>query len=193
MTWGQREVLADIVGYLIPLLCCLPLWLVLRRPWKRRPVAREIAMAVLVCSMAALLALTLQGSWSDPLRMLQSALSRLKSGEKIQLTPFVTLRSQLEQLPLPIPAAQLLGNTLLFAPWGFFLPLLWPRLRHPLKLAGLALALPLFIECMQLFIDRYVEVDDVLLNFLGAMAGSGLWWCVRRCFPRLDEHLLIAP
>ena len=41
-------------------------------------------------------------------------------------------------------------------------------------MAGMALALTCFIEFTQLFIDRYVEVDDVMLNFIGAMLGGAI-------------------
>ena len=57
-------------------------------------------------------------------------------------------------------------------------------------LAGMALLLTCGIEFIQLFISRYVEIDDVILNFLGVMGGAGLWWIVHRCLPGMDKHLL---
>ena len=112
--------------------------------------------------------------------MLASARERLASLKGIHLTPFETIGGQLAALPSDESLTQLLGNTLLFMPWGFFLPLLWEKLRRLLPVAGMCLALTVFIESTQLFIGRTVDVDDLLLNFLGSMAGAGLWRLIRR-------------
>lgn len=165
-------------------------WLILRRPRRRPRPLREAAMGLFAVFMVGILCMALEGKWAAPQSMLQSALTRLQTGEKIHLRPFHTIGPQLRNLPQLSSVTQLLGNTLLFAPWGFFLPLLWPRFRRPLRMAGMALALTCFIEFTQLFIDRYVEVDDVMLNFIGAMLGTGIWWCVHRWFPQLDPLLL---
>lgn len=165
-------------------------WLLLRRPRRRPRLLREAAMGLFAIFMVGILCMALEGQWAAPQDMLQSALSRLPTLEKIHLRPFHTIGPQLAALPSLSSVTQLLGNILLFAPWGFFLPLLWPRFRRPLRMAGMALALTCFIEFTQLFIDRYVEVDDVMLNFLGSMLGAGAWWVLHRRFPRLDDFLL---
>ena len=182
-------------------LCCyaLPVWLLLRSGWlllrkPRRCVKplREIAMCCFAVFMTGMLCMALEGKWAPPQEMLQSALDRLRTLEKIHLVPFHTVGPQLRALPAITSVTQLLGNILLFAPWGFFLPLLWPRLRRPLTLIGMALLLTCSIEFTQLFINRFVEVDDVMLNFLGSMLGAGGWRCVHRLFPHLDKWLLEA-
>ena len=160
-------------------LCVLPVWLILRRPWKR-PVKREIALGLFVMYIAALLVMALEGTWASPAAMLQSARERIASMESIYLTPLQTIRQQLSTIDTDESRTQLLGNTLLFLPWGFFLPLLWRRFRRLLPVAGMCLGLTCFIEFTQLFIGRTVDVDDLLLNFLGSMCGAGLWWIVHR-------------
>ena len=159
-------------------LCVLPVWLILRRSWKR-PGRREIALGLFVAYIAALLVMALEGDWASPAAMLQSARERLASLEGIHLTPFKTLSGQIAALPSDESLTQLLGNTLLFMPWGFFLPMLWQRFCRFLPVAGMCLALTVFIESTQLFIGRTVDVDDLILNFLGSMAGSGLWYIIR--------------
>ena len=79
----------------------------------------------------------------------------------------------------------LLGNLLMFMPLGFFAGLLCPALRGPFRawLAGLAVSL--FIEGTQLFLNRGTDVDDLILNSLGALAGYGLYAVFRRLFPAL--------
>lgn len=160
-------------------LCVLPVWLILRRPWKR-PLRHELALCLFVMYIAALLMMALEGAWASPAAMLQSARERIASMESIYLTPLQTIRQQLSTIDTDESRTQLLGNTLLFLPWGFFLPLLWRRFRRLLPVAGMCLGLTCFIEFTQLFIGRTVDVDDLILNFLGSMCGAGLWRITRR-------------
>ena len=160
-------------------LCALPVWIIIRKPWKR-PFRRELALCLFVMYIAALLTMALEGTWTSPAAMLASARERLATGESIYLTPFATIRQQLASIDTDESRTQLLGNTLLFMPWGFFLPLLWRRFRRILPVAGMCLLLTCFIESTQLFIGRTVDVDDLILNFLGSLCGAGLWWIVHR-------------
>ena len=190
--------ISKIASLMLLCLQALPVWVALRGLWlivMRPPLrfAREAVLGIFVIFMTAVLCMALDGHWQSPGAMLDAALTRLRTMEKINLVPLRTAGPQLLTFTSANSLTQLLGNTLLFVPWGFFLPLLWRSFRRIGRMALMALGLTLFIECTQLFIDRYVEIDDVLLNFPGSMAGTGLWWCVHRCFPRLDEHLLIAP
>ena len=160
-------------------LCVLPVWLIIRKPWKR-PAGREVALGLFVMYIVALLVMALEGSWASPAAMLQSARERLATGEGLRFIPFETIRQQLSTIGTDESRTQLLGNTLLFLPWGFFLPLLWQRFRRFFPIAGMCLGLTCFIEFTQLFIGRTVDVDDLLLNFCGSMAGAGIAWLVRR-------------
>lgn len=166
-------------------LCVLPVWLLIRKPWERA-VPREIALTLFVMYIAALLAMALEGNWASPAAMLASARERLSNMEGIRLTPFSTLRQQLRTIHLDESRTQLLGNTLLFMPWGFFLPLLWRRFRGIFRMAGMCLLLTCFIESTQLFIDRTVDVDDLILNFAGSMVGAVVWWVCHRIARRKE-------
>ena len=168
-----------LIQFALICLCVLPVWLLVRKPWKRRP-AREIAMCLFVAYIAALLVMALEGNWASPAAMLASARERLSTGEGLRLTPFETIRLQLSSINTDESRTQLLGNTLLFLPWGFFLPLLWKRFRRFFPIAGMCLGLTCFIESTQLFIGRTVDVDDLLLNFCGSMVGAGMAWLVHR-------------
>ena len=158
-------------------LCVLPVWVILRRPWER-PAGREITLCLFVMYIAALLTMALEGTWASPAAMLQSARERLASSEGIYLTPLKTIQHQLSTIDTDESRTQLLGNTLLFLPWGFFLPLIWKRFRSFFPVAGMCLLLTCFIESTQLFIGRTVDVDDLILNFLGSLCGAGLWGLV---------------
>ena len=130
--------------------------------------------------IVALLVMALEGSWTSPAAMLLSTRERLSTGEGLRFIPFETIRQQLSTISTDESRTQLLGNTLLFLPWGFFLPLLWKRFRSFFPVAGMCLGLTCFIEFTQLFIGRTVDVDDLILNFAGSMVGAGLWWISHR-------------
>ena len=169
-----------LTQFLLLCLCVIPVWLIVRRPWKR-PLRREIALGMFVAYIAALLLMALEGQWAAPARMLESARYRISIMDGIHLHPFRTITHQLQALPDEEALTQLLGNTLLFMPWGFFLPLLWRRFRRPWVLALMCLGLTCCIEFTQLFIRRTVDVDDLILNFAASMIGAGIWWlCHRR-------------
>lgn len=65
-------------------------------------------------------------------------------------------------------------NVLLLAPFGFLLPRAWPRADSfiPAALGGLGLSL--LVELSQLLNIRATDVDDLIMNLLGAVLGFGL-------------------
>ena len=177
--------IANLTRFALICLIALPLWVLLRRPWQRR-LPREIALSLFAAYLTALLVMALDGVWAFPAAMLQSALARIRTLDNINLTPFAVIRAQLGTFRQESSRMPLLGNTLLFAPYGFFLPLLWRRFRQPFRIAGMCLLLTCGIEFTQLFIQRMVDVDDLLLNFAGSMSGAGLWWICHRLIPAAD-------
>lgn len=66
----------------------------------------------------------------------------------------------------------LFGNVLVFAPFGFMVPIINWRYRNIKKAAGLTFCLSMTIECIQL-ITRVgsFDVDDLILNTLGGILG----------------------
>lgn len=68
------------------------------------------------------------------------------------------------------------GNLAAFAPLGVFVPVLARRERSAWRVAWLGLMLSGAIETLQFLSGRRVaDVDDVLLNVLGALIGFGVW------------------
>ena len=67
-------------------------------------------------------------------------------------------------------------NAVMFAPFGFLLPVLWRGCRKwsVTTLAGFLLSLT--IEILQMFCFRATDVDDLLMNTLGALLGYCLAW-----------------
>ncbi len=66
----------------------------------------------------------------------------------------------------------LAGNVLVFIPFGFLLPLLSTKLRGFFRVVLLGLAFSVVVECIQLVTKTgSFDVDDMLLNTIGAAAG----------------------
>lgn len=62
-----------------------------------------------------------------------------------------------------------LGNIIMFMPIGFFIPLLWNVSNK--KVIAIGLCSSLFIEICQLFLARGTDIDDLILNLIGAILG----------------------
>ena len=70
----------------------------------------------------------------------------------------------------------LLGNVVLFIPLGIFLPQLWVKMRAFWKVFLVVTGLILLVEALQLFaLLGSCDVDDLILNVVGASMGYGLW------------------
>jgi glycopeptide antibiotics resistance protein len=73
------------------------------------------------------------------------------------------------------------GNIIGFLPVGILLPLVFPAIRNFWQLTGLVFCISLFFEMIQLFTGVGVfDVDDLLLNTIGGLAGYILLIAARR-------------
>ena len=77
----------------------------------------------------------------------------------------------------------IIGNIVMFLPFGFFAALLWREFGWKRALA-LGLGITCGIECWQLFVGRYFDIDDIILNTLGVFCGYLLWRVLRRLAPQ---------
>lgn len=76
-----------------------------------------------------------------------------------------------KQLGMFATATNLLGNVLIFLPFGFFTPMA-SKYRSFLSTSFYSLALSLMVEISQLFMKvGCFDVDDLLLNTIGGMLG----------------------
>ncbi|MCR8985471.1 VanZ family protein [Brevibacillus laterosporus] len=62
-------------------------------------------------------------------------------------------------------------NIILFMPLGFLLPTIWPQFRSIKNVAYTGLSFSLAIELSQLLNHRITDIDDLLMNTLGAIIG----------------------
>ena len=70
-------------------------------------------------------------------------------------------------------------NALMFVPLGFMLPLIWPRAARALSTTGFAFTFSLAIELSQLLNNRSTDIDDLIMNTLGALIGFALFKLMR--------------
>lgn len=66
-------------------------------------------------------------------------------------------------------------NIIMFMPLGFLLPLLWNKYRKIPALVCTGLGFSLIIELSQLLNRRVTDIDDLLMNTLGALIGFIIW------------------
>ena len=174
-----------ILEFVVMMVLALPVWLLFRRPL-RHWCRREAAVLAFALFMVALLVLALRGEYGPPSVLILRALERWQVRDRINLKPFYTIRTFFRHTPTSVFLVNIVGNLVMFMPWGFGLVLLWKKNRRLWRLCLLAILLTVGIETVQLFINRHVDVDDLILNFAGALLGAGLWAVLRRWFPILD-------
>ena len=66
-------------------------------------------------------------------------------------------------------------NVIMLMPLGFLLPYIWKNFRNPLKVALTGFLFSVFIEFSQLPTNRLSDIDDLIMNTLGAVLGYVVW------------------
>lgn len=89
--------------------------------------------------------------------------------ERINLIPFI-----MDSYP-----AQYTLNVVMFVPFGLLLPLVWPGVAKARYVGLYGLVFSLMIELSQLLNYRATDIDDLLMNTLGALIGFGIYALIR--------------
>lgn len=71
----------------------------------------------------------------------------------------------------------LVYNILMFVPFGFFLPLT-TKIKSFRKMIWVAVLTPVCVEVLQLVFGRSFDVDDLICNFIGILAGAALAFAI---------------
>ena len=79
-------------------------------------------------------------------------------------------------------------NIIMLMPLGFLLPYIWKNFRNPIKVALTGLVFSVFIEFAQLPTNRLVDIDDLLMNTLGAVLGYVVWKMIGKYFFNKKEE-----
>lgn len=102
-----------------------------------------------------------------------SALSIGTSIGEVNLIPFKNIGNILKSSnPFTEFILNVGGNIVLFIPFGFALPLKYPKFKKIQHVTFSGLSMSLIIECIQLTMpNRWTDIDDVILNTIGTYFG----------------------
>jgi glycopeptide antibiotics resistance protein len=136
--------------------------------WARQPAGRILRLAVAAYVVLVLAVTVLPVRW-DPWRA-----SYPNDDFRPELAPLRGDGTNVVGSGDPLHMlAEHVGNVLLFAPFGFLLPLLAPRLGRLWQVVALGAATSLCIELAQIAMPgtHRADVDDLILNTVGAGCG----------------------
>ena len=86
----------------------------------------------------------------------------------------------------------IVGNIVMFVPFGFLAALLWRGWRWWKSLL-VGFCTSVSIEFIQFFIGRSTDIDDVILNTAGAAVGFWLFCLLRAIFPSFTKKFQCQP
>lgn len=109
--------------------------------------------------------------------------SYLRFDLNLNLIPFAPMLSDLRSTAL---------NVVLFIPFGFFLFFLWKPFRRAPNMLLAGFMFSLAIELLQIFTLRATDVNDLITNTAGAMAGYGLGMILTKIRPILPGRNRIS-
>lgn len=160
----------------------------------RSNLLRETGLILFIMCLSGVLAVTLcpvyvvrqqGGVWGDVL-LLTERPGWMSNVNFIPFRMFVDYWQDLTQGGGLFTVINFLGNLAVFVPLGFFPALLWrgESWRRSALVGG---GTSLFVEAGQYFVMRFTDIDDVILNTLGAVCGYWLYLLVRRFVPTAAE------
>lgn len=120
----------------------------------------------------------------------KSASARMEDFSGINLVPFVTIDRFKNFKNMGYSMVNLVGNIVMFIPFGYLLPLLFEKMRRFWKVLLVGFCSSCFIEFIQLFIDRSVDIDDVMLNTIGVILGYSIMLICFKIFPKQKNKYL---
>ncbi|MCA0989352.1 VanZ family protein [Guptibacillus algicola] len=106
-------------------------------------------------------------------------------GKSVNLVLFDSIKLMWESGSYWLILKNIIGNILLFMPLGFLVPLVHRRCRSLFVIAMIGFTISTMIELLQYFAaQRIFDIDDILLNGLGAVVGYGVYgvclWVYRK-------------
>jgi glycopeptide antibiotics resistance protein len=84
-----------------------------------------------------------------------------------------------------------LENIFLFIPFGFMLPCIWKKYEVLWKTVLSGFTFSLIIELLQLFNRRITDIDDLLMNTLGALIGWGIFSLLKAHLSKFQDKVSV--
>lgn len=93
-------------------------------------------------------------------------------GKSVNLIAFSSIKLMFSSGNILLILKNVVGNVILFFPFGFFLPLMVKRFRRFYLVFTMGFVFSGGIEaCQYYFAERIFDVDDILLNTIGTVLG----------------------
>lgn len=112
------------------------------------------------------------------------ALYEMNFNASLNLVPFAGLWEN---------APQYLHSLLLFLPVGLLLPLLYRKFQRLSRCIVYSCLLSLTIELLHLFNFNVTDINNLLMNVLGAAVGYGIFSLFKRLYPPVAEEFSLSP
>jgi glycopeptide antibiotics resistance protein len=110
----------------------------------------------------------------------------------LNLVPLASIRQLLTEAIPQVAFRNIVGNVLLFVPFGVMLPLLFSNVRTVGGVAWRAAVISAGIEVLQWVTGaRATDVDDIILNTVGAVIGYGIYRLVSAMVRRWTDGSLL--
>lgn len=101
---------------------------------------------------------------------------RITSGAwGVNLVPFRTIKNYIKYSGFLHTMTNVMGNVIIFLPFGIFVAEIFPKVRSLSKILVITFFSSFFVEFIQFFIGRSVDIDDLMLNVLGSVIGYFIW------------------
>lgn len=81
-------------------------------------------------------------------------------------------------------------NLIMFIPFGFLVPFIWSEYRNVGKVLITGALFSFSIELAQLFNRRVTDIDDLLMNTLGALVGYIIWYGTKKLFHNRNKRAI---
>lgn len=131
----------------------------------------KILFYIYIAFLILFVVLKFDGSFERIISLHNSIIENEKDGlRNINLIPFKSISPYLRNITEPYAFKNIIANILVFIPLGFFVSN--KNSKNVFKALIICLGVTLSIECIQLlFKIGFFDVDDIILNFLGALIG----------------------
>lgn len=131
----------------------------------------KILFYIYIAFLILFVVLKFDGSFERIISLHNSIIENEKDGlRNINLIPFRSISPYLRNITEPFAFKNIIANILVFIPLGFFVSN--KNSKNVFKTLVICLPVILSIELIQLFFKiGFFDVDDIILNFLGALIG----------------------
>lgn len=183
----MNQILNYILNILPFLLIALPIIIIIRVAINKKlndnnvksNKYREIAMVIFFLFLVGLTSQTIL----PKLQFDETGIHMIKVARDINIIPFKFITTAYNEIlagNFTFLIINILGNIAVFIPIGFFLPLLFKKMRTIKNIFLISFFSSLSIEVIQLFVNRITDIDDIIFNVLGALIGYWIFKVVKK-------------